>query len=169
MSMYWAYLPLGACQASCGTLQPAVLRLFQDHVLLSAQVRLNMESPTQYKGLTISDKDKKKHEGITPHRVTWHAQSKLFFVACSRRMPFIHHLPPAAGVEEDPHAAFAYKLAESVARAHSGEVRFQIRGVTRDSLTTACEVKLKPLETVLCLEAVCCHPDMLHIHCCQYT
>lgn len=118
------------------------------------QVRLHMPSPTQYKGLTISDKDKKRHEGITPHKVTWHANSKLFFVATSRRMPFVAHLAPEPGAEEDAHAAFAYKLSETVARMQSGEVRYQIRGVTADTLTTACDAKLKPLETILCLESV---------------
>lgn len=113
-----------------------------------------MPSPTQYKGLSISDKDKKRHEGITPHKVTWHPTSKLFFVATSRRMPFIPHLPPEPTAQDDPHAAFAYKLSETVARSQSGEVRYQIRGVTADTLTTACDIKLKPLETILCLESV---------------
>lgn len=113
-----------------------------------------MPSPTQYKGLTISDKDKKRHEGITPHKVTWHANSKLFFVATSRRMPFVPHLAPEPSAAEDAHAAFAYKLSETVARRQGGEVRYQIRGVTADTLTTACDAKLKPLETILCLESV---------------
>lgn len=130
------------------------------------QLRLNMPSPVRYKGISISDKDRKKHEGVTPHKVTWHGPSQLFFVATSRRMPFMHHLPPAEDALEDPHAAFAYKLAEEVARTQRGEIRYQIRGVTRDTLATACEVRMKPLETILSLETVracfpaaaCCGP-----------
>lgn len=119
------------------------------------QLRLNMPAPVRYKGISISDKDRKKHEGVTPHKATWHAPSQLFFVATSRRMPFMHHLPPVEDAQEDPHAAFAYKLAEEVARAQRGEVRYQIRGVSRDTLATVCEVKMKPLETILSLETVC--------------
>jgi len=125
-----------------------------DSASYPVQLRLGMPSPVRYKGLSISDKDRKKHEGVTPHRAAWHAPSGLFFVATSRRMPFLQHMPPAEDAQEDPHAAFAYKLAEEVARAHRGEVRYQIRGVTRDSLATVCEVKLKPLETILSLETV---------------
>eukprot|EP00892_Ulva_mutabilis_P007723 jgi/Ulvmu1/5322/UM022_0116.1 len=117
-------------------------------------LRLNMPAPARYKGISISDKDRKKHEGVTPHKAAWHGPSQLFFVATSRRMPFMHHLPPAEDAQEDPHAAFAYKLAEEVARAQRGEVRYQIRGVTRDTLATACEVRMKPLETILSLETV---------------
>lgn len=118
------------------------------------QLRLSMPVPVRYKGISISDKDRKKHEGVTPHKAAWHGPSGLFFVATSRRMPFLHHLPPAEDAQEDPHAAFAYKLAEEVARANRGEVRYQLRGVTRDALATVCEFKMKPLETILSLETV---------------
>lgn len=118
------------------------------------QLRLSMASPTLYKGLPMFDKSKKRSEGITPHAAAFHPPTQLFFVSTSRRTPFISHMPPPDDALEDPHAAFAYKLAEEVARAQKGEARFQIRGVAVDSLATVCEHKFKPLEHVLCVESV---------------
>jgi hypothetical protein len=118
------------------------------------QVRLNMVAPTHYKGIAIFDKTKNRTEGVTPHAVTYHAPSRLFFVATSRRAIFVPHMAPPEDAVEDAHAAFAYKLAEEVARTQKGEVRFQLRGVTSAGLQIACEHKFNPLEHVLCLESV---------------
>ena len=118
------------------------------------QLRLTMVSPTLYKGLAIFDKAKSRPEGVTPHAATYHAPSRLFFVSTSRRSIFMPHLPPPEDVAEDAHAAFAYRLAEAVARAHKGEPRFQLRGLSPDGLAAECEHKFKPLEHVLCLDTV---------------
>jgi hypothetical protein len=118
------------------------------------QLRLNMVSPTHYRGIAIYDKAKNRTEGVTPHAITYHAPSRLFFVTTSRRAIFVPHMSPPEDTVEDAHAAFAYKLAEEVARVQKGEPRFQIRGVFAAGLSTACEHKFKPLEHVLCLESV---------------
>ena len=108
--------------------------------------------PARWRSLAIVNKETKAQEGVTPHFVTWYPPARLFFAAMSRRMPPRSHLP--ASGRDDPHAAFAYKLGDQVAKERKCEIGFEIRKIDPKDLSAKEVHRMQPLEQILALEAV---------------